>query len=190
MPYKDGVLATLSRRPGYGYELSRRMAREVPPWGDNKNNIYAALRNLARTGHIVEDIERDSRRDYYEITEAGRRAFEAWMCEPARPAPPVRDDIWAKIAYLSWDTLPGVIEQTRDLERQLLEEAEALSADPDLTAPAQDELDEVKPLILHEVEKQLLEARIDAVRSARVVLTRVLEAAGRSERADDGDASS
>lgn len=70
------VLAMLSRKESYAYEISSTLAQAV---GMGESTIYPLMRRMQKDGlvesRLVETTSGPSRK-YYKLTEAGRRRFE------------------------------------------------------------------------------------------------------------------
>lgn len=70
------VLAVLSRKESYAYEISSNLMDTV---GMGESTIYPLMRRMQRDGlvesHLVESSSGPSRK-YYRLTGAGRRVFE------------------------------------------------------------------------------------------------------------------
>ena len=71
------VLALLSRRESYGYEIASTLAVAM---GTGEGTIYPLMRRMQNDGlvdtHLVDSTSGPSRK-YYRLTSAGRAAFEA-----------------------------------------------------------------------------------------------------------------
>ena len=96
------VLGLLTARPMHGYALAkeyqRRSGLEVP-----NGNLYRELQRLMATGLVrtADPAGRsDERKFTYEITDAGRAAFEAWLSHPKVLAPDHADEICARAVCL------------------------------------------------------------------------------------------
>ena len=70
------VLAMLSRKESYAYEISSTLADAV---GMGESTIYPLMRRMQKDGlvasHLVETSSGPSRK-YYRLTDAGQREFE------------------------------------------------------------------------------------------------------------------
>lgn len=70
------VMAMLSRKESYAYEISSTLAEAV---GMGESTIYPLMRRMQRDGlvvsHLVESGSGPSRK-YYRLTDAGQREFE------------------------------------------------------------------------------------------------------------------
>ena len=75
------VLALLSGRDNYAYEIAARLADDI---GMGEGTIYPLMRRMQSDGlvetYLVESPAGPSRK-YYRLTDAGRRAFEAQKTE-------------------------------------------------------------------------------------------------------------
>jgi DNA-binding PadR family transcriptional regulator len=89
------LLGLLARQPASGYDLERRITRELSPvFRAELSQIYPTLGRLARQGLVsartlVPVRGPASRR--YRLTAAGRRELDAWLRSPAL-APAFRDE--------------------------------------------------------------------------------------------------
>jgi len=75
------VLALLSGRDNYAYEIAARLADDI---GMGEGTIYPLMRRMQSDGlvetYLVESPSGPSRK-YYRLTDAGHRAFEAQKTE-------------------------------------------------------------------------------------------------------------
>jgi PadR family transcriptional regulator PadR len=73
------VLAVVSERDGYGYDVVRRLrAAGLDDVGDA--SVYGTLRRLYRSGHLTSYVvpsEEGPHRKYYAVNEAGRAQLAA-----------------------------------------------------------------------------------------------------------------
>jgi len=101
-----GVLSLL-RRPMHGYQVAREMAGGgglglVCPLG--MSNVYFLLGNLQERRLVEVEERREERyppRTTLRTTDAGRRAFDAWLREPVTRLRQVRLDFLVKLFFLS-----------------------------------------------------------------------------------------
>ena len=101
----DLVLGLLVQRPGYGYDLGKRIDdRMGPGWKLNPTGIYAALDRLEAKGFVRHEQRelrarspRSRERVLYLATDPGEREFERWLGRDVRKEP-VRMDVLARIA--------------------------------------------------------------------------------------------
>ncbi len=77
------VLAVLARSPEYAFELVRRLS-EVDGLVTSEGTIYPLLSRLRRDGLVVttwQPSDAGPPRKYYDLTDAGRRALDAFAAE-------------------------------------------------------------------------------------------------------------
>ncbi|MGH9441417.1 MAG: PadR family transcriptional regulator [Thermoanaerobaculia bacterium] len=95
MSLEHVLLALLSDEPASGYDLKKRVDRELDPlWRAELSQIYPSLARLRRAGFaemkvLGPGLGPASRR--YRVTSRGRRELERWWKEPLRP-PDLRDE--------------------------------------------------------------------------------------------------
>lgn len=84
------LLGMLSQQPGHGYDLHKRIQNSPglsAVWTVKPGRIYALLDRLEKSGLItatqVESPHAPSRK-VYQLTEAGRKDFLAWVRQPVR----------------------------------------------------------------------------------------------------------
>ena len=103
------LLGFLADQARTGYELERAIREELEPiWRAEFSQIYPALARLRRAGFVLLRVlgpRRGPRRHLYRVTAAGRRELRRWVGE-APPAPDVRDEGLARIAFLDVLALP------------------------------------------------------------------------------------
>jgi len=104
---KQAVLGLIVERPGYGYDLIRRLNERLgATWDLNASTVYAAIDNLYERGFIVvRDDEgpvdappRRASKLIYEPTTAGVDSFRTWLTAPVGKVEPVRAEIFLKLA--------------------------------------------------------------------------------------------
>jgi DNA-binding PadR family transcriptional regulator len=131
------VLGELIKRRGYGYgyELRDQMREFSEALGYSDTFIYAALVALERQG-LVSVVERDGEqadrrhpgagaarsrqsasRVYYEVSEAGRERYRAWMSGAPRKTP-LREELHMQLMAADPGDVPHLIEALRDFEEQ------------------------------------------------------------------------
>jgi PadR family transcriptional regulator PadR len=77
------VLAVLARSPEYAFELVRRLS-QVDGLVTSEGTIYPLLARLRRDGLVAttwEPSDAGPPRKYYDLTDAGRRALDAFAAE-------------------------------------------------------------------------------------------------------------
>lgn len=78
-----------------GYAIKAEIERSTRQfWGASVGGIYPELRRLAAAGlvSVRDDPRGGARRHCYTITDAGRRALEAWLTDSSEPVLDVRDE--------------------------------------------------------------------------------------------------
>lgn len=122
------VLGFVAERPGYGYELGKRIgARMGPGWQFNPSGIYAALDRLEERDLVCHEA-RESRvrsprrreRIIYRATDEGVAEFEQWLGSEVRKEP-VRMDVLARIAVSRPEHAGLLIEALDNYERECLD---------------------------------------------------------------------
>lgn len=104
MSVKHAVLALVTERRGYGYELAQRFQDRVGPgWQLNAAAIYPALDQLEQAGLVTATAQRGTRRSprlVYTATAAGEAAVAAWLQMPGpATAEPVRSELHLRLAF-------------------------------------------------------------------------------------------
>lgn len=101
MAIREGLLALLSERPKYGYQLKAEFeARTGAAWPLNVGQVYTTLDRLERDGFVSSVAETGGeaeRRRRYQLTDAGRDAQEGWFAASAGSDVPPRDDLVMKV---------------------------------------------------------------------------------------------
>lgn len=102
MPIQHAVLALLSERPSYGYELRADFIEAVgPQWGDlNIGHLYQVLDRLVRDGQVTRKVVQQTRRpnrNVYSVTKSGREELERWLKTPFVRQSGYRDDFFLKL---------------------------------------------------------------------------------------------
>lgn len=104
-PLDGVVLGLVIQRPGYGYDLGKRIDERMGPgWQLNPATIYQVLDRLAAKkwvrphGREVPGRSiRGRERIFYSGTDEGSHEFIRWLGSPVRKEP-VRQDVLARIA--------------------------------------------------------------------------------------------
>lgn len=95
------LLGILAERPRHGYDLKAAVeAAFGGTWPLNIGQIYTTLARLDRDGLVeCEVVEQEALPDrkVYRLTAVGRKELERWLDEPARLAPPLHDEVFAKV---------------------------------------------------------------------------------------------
>lgn len=138
MSVQNVVLGELIKRRGYGYgyELRDQMREFSDTLGYSDTFVYAALVALERQG-LVAVVERHGKQDgphqpdatrtprsrqsasrvYYEVTDAGRERYRAWMSGAARKTP-LREELHMQLMAADPQDVPHLVEALRDFEEQ------------------------------------------------------------------------
>jgi DNA-binding PadR family transcriptional regulator len=123
---KFPILALLESAPAHGYELKQQLeghfGEALPPL--NTGQIYTALSRLERDGLVQgDDVSKGTRnKRVYHTTEAGRRALDEWVSQPA-PATRLRDEFFMKLVLAG---RTGIAEPKALIERQRAEYLQAI----------------------------------------------------------------
>lgn len=122
MPIHHAVLALLSDRESYGYELRGAFTEAIgPQWGDlNIGHLYQILDRLVRDGLATRrEIPQTDRPDkyLYRLTNAGRAELDGWLETPFIRQGGYRDDFFLKLlaaSRLGGERLDEVLRVQRD----------------------------------------------------------------------------
>ena len=122
MPIYHAVLALLSNRDSYGYELRGEFREAIgPQWGElNIGHLYQVLDRLVRDGLATKrEVSQTVRPDkyVYRLTPAGRAELDRWLETPFVREGGYRDDFFLKLlasARLGADRLRDVLRIQRD----------------------------------------------------------------------------
>lgn len=122
MPIYHAVLALLSDRDSYGYELRGEFRDAIgPQWGElNIGHLYQVLDRLVRDGLATKrEVAQSVRPDkyVYRLTPAGRAELNRWLETPFVREGGYRDDFFLKLlaaARLGTDRLREVLRIQRN----------------------------------------------------------------------------
>jgi len=188
MSAKHAVLGLVVERPGYGYDLARRLRERFGSSGFAPTGVYSALDQLSAEGLVRAGgspagvpSERGAPRTIYEATEAGREQFDRWMLSTASLAN-VRDELNMKFALSRPRDLPALIELTCSQEEQCLARLEALEradASVQRARPRGGGLawSQVAGLLVRDAEVRQLQARIEWLQRARAIMAKLVRSA-------------
>ena len=180
MSAKNAVLGLVIERPGYGYDLARRLEERFGSSGFAPTGVYSALDQLSSEA-LVRNAgsrmgatnERAAPRTIYEATPKGIDHFEEWMLGCSSLAP-VRDELYMKIALSKPHNLSRLIELAR------AQEEECLARLQDLRRPATHppgaplrSWPDVAVLLVRDAEVKQLQARVEWLQKARVIMDRL-----------------
>jgi DNA-binding PadR family transcriptional regulator len=184
MSAKHAVLGLVIERPGYGYDLARRLRERFGSSGFAPTGVYSALDQLTAEGLIRSagsltsgHAERAAPRTVYEATRAGQEQFNRWMLSTSSLAN-VRDELNMKLALSRPRDLPALIELARSQERQCLARIEALKrqdASAELRGERSDGLAwiEISSLLVRDAEVRQLQARIEWLQRVAAIMAKL-----------------
>jgi DNA-binding PadR family transcriptional regulator len=187
MSAKHAVLGLVIERPGYGYELARRLEERCGAWRWESSGVYSALTQLESHGHVRSRGEkgrgpsgRAAPRVIYESTAKGRCFFEEWMFGSSAPSP-FRQELDLKILFSGPEFLPRLIDQTWAQEQQCIDDLRGLtSGTPPSSPPSGLEWRDAAVVLQRDAAIKMLQARIECLQDARGVMTEILgRSAGR-----------
>jgi DNA-binding PadR family transcriptional regulator len=187
MSAKHAVLGLVIERPGYGYDLARRLQERFGSSGFAPTGVYSALDQLS-SDELVRNAgsrenglnERAAPRTIYEATSKGMSHFEDWMLGDSSLAP-VRDELYMKIALSKPHNLLHLIELARSQEEECLLRLESLKLAPARPRGAPKVWSEVAVLLVRDAEIKQLQARIEWLQKARAVMDKLSGIQARSE---------
>ncbi len=191
MSAKHAVLGLVIERPGYGYDLARRLQERFGSSGFAPTGVYSALDQLG-ADELVRSAgsrggglnERAAPRTIYEATSKGMDHFEAWMLGGSSLAP-VRDELYMKIALSKPHNLLHLIELARSQEEECLLRLESLKLAPSCSRRAPRVWSEVAVLLVRDAEIKQLQARIEWLQKARAVMDKLNGVQARSAARGD-----
>jgi DNA-binding PadR family transcriptional regulator len=125
-PVTGALLGLLLERPGYGYELGKRLDERMgSAWKLTPSTIYSVLDRLESQEFVRRDVRelsgrpRARERVMYHPTDQGAHAFERWLASPERKEP-IRTQLLAKIAVARPEHAPLLLSALDDYERDCL----------------------------------------------------------------------
>jgi DNA-binding PadR family transcriptional regulator len=184
MSAKHAVLGLVIERPGYGYDLARRLRERFGSSGFAPTGVYSALDQLSAEGLVrsagslaADSAERAAPRTVYEATGEGREQFDRWMLSTSSLAH-VRDELNMKLALSRPCDLPALIELVRRQEEQCLARLEALKrvdAPAESPRPRSDGLawPQVARLLVRDAEARQLQARIEWLQRVGAIMVKL-----------------
>jgi DNA-binding PadR family transcriptional regulator len=178
MSAKNAVLGLVIERPGYGYDLARRLQERFGSSGFAPTGVYSALDQLSsdelvRSAGARTDAGnvRAAPRTIYEATPKGVDHFEEWMLGCSSLAP-VRDELYMKIALSKPHNLARLIELARSQEEDCLARLQALKQTATSRGVPRD-WSEVAVLLVRDAEIKQLQARVEWLQKARVIMEKL-----------------
>lgn len=187
MSAKNAVLGLVIERPGYGYDLARRLEERFGSSGFAPTGVYSALDQLS-SDELVRSAgaragatnERAAPRTIYEATPKGIDHFEVWMVGGSSLAP-VRDELYMKIALSRPHNLARLVELARTQEQDCLARLQELREPVGRSRHGRPKAwSEVAVLLVRDAEIKQLEARVEWLQKARVVMHKLNDARDRS----------
>jgi DNA-binding PadR family transcriptional regulator len=193
MSAKNAVLGLVIERPGYGYDLARRLEARFGSSGFAPTGVYSALDQLASEA-LVRSVGsragatngRAAPRTIYEATPKGIDHFEEWMLRSSSLAP-VRDELYMKIALSRPQNLSRLIELARAQEQDCLARLHELRQ-PGVNSQ-QGKLkawSELAVLLVRDAEIRQLQARVEWLQKARAIMDKLNGARERGTVRGDG----
>jgi DNA-binding PadR family transcriptional regulator len=178
MSAKNAVLGLVIERPGYGYDLARRLQARFGSSGFAPTGVYSALDQLSSDG-LVRSVgtragaadKRAAPRTIYEATPKGVDHFEEWMLGYSALAP-VRDELYMKIALSKPQNLSRLIELTRSQEEDCLVRMQSLKQ-PLIGRGGLRAWSEVAVLLVRDAEIKQLQARVEWLQKARIIMEKL-----------------
>jgi DNA-binding PadR family transcriptional regulator len=187
MSAKNAVLGLVIERPGYGYDLARRLEERFGSSGFAPTGVYSALdqlssESLVRSAGSRSGIvnERAAPRTVYEATAKGIDHFEAWMLDSSSLSP-VRDELYMKIALSKPHNLPRLIELARSQEKDCLARLEDLRQPVALRHGRPKAWSDVAVLLVRDAEIRQLQARVEWLQKARTIMDKLNGAHARNQ---------
>jgi DNA-binding PadR family transcriptional regulator len=191
MSAKNAVLGLVIERPGYGYDLARRLQERFGSSGFAPTGVYSALDQLGaealiRSAGSRDDSanERAAPRTIYEATPKGIDHFEQWMLGGSSLAP-VRDELYMKIALSKPHNLSRLIELAQAQERDCLARLDDLKRPLTRSRSAPRAWPDVAVLLVRDAEIKQLQARVEWLQKARVVMDKLNGAQSKSAARGD-----
>ncbi len=180
MSAKNAVLGLVIERPGYGYDLARRLSERFGSSGFAPTGVYSALDQLSSEALVCStgsraavDRERAAPRMVYGATPKGIDYFEVWMTGGSSVAP-VRDELYMKIALSRPHDLPRLMELAATQEEECLVRLEDLKRPLSSGSRAGSRAwSDVAVLLVRDAEIRQLQARLEWLQKARAVMLRL-----------------
>ncbi len=188
---KHVVLGLVIERPGYGYDLQKRLDQRFAFLGYSERVVYRTLDSLFEDG-LIEIIGQSASRTprgapkkRYGATPAGHEEFGQWVAEPCEVAV-VREEVHVKVVLSQEENFPRVVELTVRLEQACLA---ALRVMQDAEPPSLEELadpafpwDMAAAVLIDDAEATRLQGIIDWLQRVRAVVQRRMSPPARGTR--------
>ncbi len=136
------ILGLVYRQPGHGYQIAQELAPNrglglICPL--RLSNVYFLLGNLEQSGLIEVARRQDDvypPKTVFQVTAAGRRAFQSWIRQPLTRLRQVRLDFLLKVYFLRQhgvERILGLLDEQIEFCRRYVSEWKALvqSTEPD-----------------------------------------------------------
>jgi DNA-binding PadR family transcriptional regulator len=175
MSAKNAVLGLVIERPGYGYDLARRLRERFGSSDFAPTGVYSALDQLSSEA-LVRSAGRRARADktrvIYEATQEGIEHFERWMLDSSSLAP-VRDELYMKLALSKPHNLSRLIELAQAQEEDCLTRLQALRRLAPGAVAAPKAWADVAGLLVRDAEVRQLQARVEWLQKARAIMVKL-----------------
>jgi DNA-binding PadR family transcriptional regulator len=193
MSAKNAVLGLVIERPGYGYDLARRLQERFGSSGFAPTGVYSALdqltsEELVQSGGAQAGVanERAAPRTIYEATSKGIDRFEEWMLQTSSLAP-VRDELYMKIALSKPHNLARLIELTQTQEQDCLARLQQLRQPAGIRQQSRPKAwADVAVLLVRDAEIKQLQARVEWLQRARTIMHKLNSVQGRGSARGGG----
>jgi len=179
MSAKNAVLGLVIERPGYGYDLARRLQERFGSSGFAPTGVYSALDQLTSEALVRSAGRRDNGaneraapRTIYEATPKGIDRFEEWMLRSSSLAP-VRDELYMKLALSKPHNLSRLIELAQAQEEDCLARLAHLKRPATRPRGGPTAWPEVAVLLVRDAEVRQLQARVEWLQKARSIMSRL-----------------
>jgi DNA-binding PadR family transcriptional regulator len=175
MSAKHAVLGLVIERPGYGYDLARRLRERFGSSDFAPTGVYSALDQLSAEALVRSAGPRagtDKTRVVYEATPEGVERFEQWMLDSSSLAP-VRDELYMKLALSKPHNLSRLIELAQSQEEDCLARLQALRHPASGAASAPRAWSDVAGLLVRDAEIKQLQARVEWLQKARSIMVKL-----------------
>jgi DNA-binding PadR family transcriptional regulator len=175
MSAKNAVLGLVIERPGYGYDLARRLRERFGSSDFAPTGVYSALDQLSSEALVRSTGRRaggDKARVVYEATQEGIEHFERWMLDSSSLAP-VRDELYMKLALSKPHNLSRLIELAQAQEEDCLVRLQALRRPAPGAVAAPKAWSDVAGLLVRDAEVRQLQARVEWLQKARAIMVKL-----------------
>lgn len=175
MSAKNAVLGLVIERPGYGYDLARRLRERFGSSDFAPTGVYSALDQLSSQALVCSagrPAGADRTRVVYEATPQGIEHFERWMLDSSSLAP-VRDELYMKLALSKPHNLSRLIELARAQEEDCLARLHALRSPAPGTVKTPRAWSDVAGLLVRDAEIKQLQARVEWLQKACSIMVKL-----------------